>query len=60
MKNIKNTQKGIESIISLRAKDSVYSKIIKTIHGETITYSKLIADNFNNIFAQQSNQSKKN
>ena len=60
MKNFKNTQKGIESIISLRAKDSVYPKIIKTIHGETITYPKLIADNFNNIFAQQPSQSKKN
>ena len=50
MKNIKNTCKGIKSIISLKAKDSECPKIIKTKHGETITDPKLIADNFNNFF----------
>ena len=46
VKNIKNTWKGIKSIISLKAKDSESPKIIKTKHGETITDPKLIADNF--------------
>ena len=52
MKNIKNTWKGIKSIISLKAKDSESPNITKTKHGETITDPKLIADNFINFFAQ--------
>ena len=50
MKNIKNTWKGIKSIISPKAKDAESPKIIKTKHGETITDTKLIADNLNNFF----------
>ena len=50
MKNIKNTWKGIKSIISSKAKDAESPKIIKTKHGETITDTKLIADNLNNFF----------
>ena len=36
MKNIKNTQKGIRLIITLKAKDSESPKIIKIKHAETI------------------------
>ena len=52
MKNIKNTWKGIKSIISLKIKDSECPIVIKTKHGEAITDSKLIAVNFNSFFAQ--------
>ena len=50
MKNVMNTWNEIKSIISLKAKDSESSKIIKTKYGETITDPKLIADNINNFF----------
>ena len=52
VENIKNTLKGIKSIISLKAKDSDSSKIIKAKYGETISDPKLIVDNFNIFFAQ--------
>ena len=52
MENIKNTLKGIKSIISLKAKDSDSSKIIKAKYGEAISDPKLIVDNFNIFFAQ--------
>ena len=52
MENNKNTLKGIKSIISLKAKDSDSSKIIKAKYGETISDPKLIVDNFNIFFAQ--------
>ena len=41
---------GIKSNISLKAKDSLSPKIIKTKNGETITDPKLIADNFFFLF----------
>ena len=50
MKNIKNTWKGIKSIISLKAEDSESPKIIKTKHGETVGDPVISADYFNFFF----------
>ena len=50
MKNIKNTWKGIKSIISLKAEDSESPKIIKTKHGETVGDPIISTDYFNFFF----------
>ena len=49
IKNIKNTWKGIESIISLNTKESESPKIILNNKGEFLTNPNDIANQFNNF-----------
>ena len=48
--NIKNTWKGIKSIISLNSKESESPKIILNNKGEFLTNPNDIANQFNNFF----------
>ena len=47
--SIKNTRKGIKSIISLNIKESEYPKIVLNIKSELLTKSNDISNQFNNI-----------
>ena len=48
--SIKNTRKGIKSIISLNIKESESPKIVLNIKSELLTKSNDISNQFNNIF----------
>ena len=50
-KNIKNTWKGIKSVISLKAVASIVPTVLSLDNGDTITNPYDIADTFNNYFA---------
>ena len=47
--SIKNTRKGIKSIISLNIKESESPKIVLNIKSELLTKSNDISNQFNNI-----------
>ena len=49
--NIKNTWKGIKSLISLKTKASSVPTVLSRENGDTITNPYDIANTFNNYFA---------
>ena len=58
--NIKNTWKGIKSLISLKAVASHVSNILYLDNGDTITNPYDIMNTFNNYFAAIAETMKKN
>ena len=58
--NIKNTWKGIKSLISLKNVASNVPTILSLDNGNTITNSYDIANTFNNYFASIAETTKKN
>ena len=50
-KNIKNTWKGIKSVISLKTVASIVPTVLSLDNGDSITNPYDIADTFNNYFA---------
>ena len=57
--NIKNTWKGIKSLISLRTVASHVSTVLSLDNGDTITNPYDIANIFNNYFASKAETTKK-
>ena len=58
-KNIKNTWKGIKSLISLKTVASHVPTVLSLDHGGTITNPYDIANTFNNYFASIAETAKK-
>ena len=58
-KNIKNTWKGIKSLISLKAVASSIPTVFSLDNGDTRTNRYDIANNFNNYFASIAETTKK-
>ena len=59
-KNIKNTWKGIKSLISLKTVASSISSVLSLDNGDTITNSYDIANTLNNYFPSIAETTKKN
>ena len=59
-KNIKNTWKGIKSLISLKTVVSSIPTVLSLDNGDTITNPYDIANTFNNYFASIAETTKKN
>ena len=57
--NIKNTRKGIKSLISLKTVASTIPTVLFLDNGNTITNPYDIANNFNNYFASIAETTKK-
>ena len=57
--NIKNTWKGIKSLISLKTVASSVPTVLSLDNGDTITNLYDIANNFNNYFASIAETTKK-
>ena len=57
--NIKNTWKGIKSLISLKTKASSVPTVLSRENGDTITNPYDIANTFNNYFASIAETTKK-
>ena len=58
-KNIKNTWKGIKSLISLKTAASIVPTVLSLDNGDTITNPYDIANTFNNYFASIAQITKK-
>ena len=58
--NIKNTWKGIKSLISLKTVASNVPTVLSLDNGDTITNPYDIANTFNNYFASIAETTKKN
>ena len=58
-KNIKNTLKGIQSLISLKTVASRAPTVLSFNNGDTISNPYDIANNFNNYFASIAETTKK-
>ena len=58
-KNIKNTWKGIKSLISLKTAASIEPTVLSLDNGDTITNPYDIANTFNNYFASIAQITKK-
>ena len=58
--NIKNTWKGIKSLISLKTVASSIPTVLSLDNGDTITNPDDIANTFNNYFASIAETTKKN
>ena len=58
-KNIKNTWKGIKSLISLKAVAFIVPTVLPLDNGDTITNPYDIANTFNNYFASIAETTKK-
>ena len=58
-KNIKNTWKGIKSLISLKTVASSVATVLSLDNGDTITHPCDIANTFNNYFASIAETTKK-
>ena len=57
--NIKNTWKGIKSLVSLKTKASSVSTVLSLENGDTITNPYDIDNTFNNYFASMAETTKR-